>query len=87
MNPIFVDTSAWFAVVSRRDRDHTACEQFLRENQRLLLTTDYIVDETATLVQARIDHRTAVRFIDRIQASVPNHKFCKKITQAGSVAC
>lgn len=69
MNPIFVDTSAWFAVVSRRDRDHTACEQFLRENQRLLLTTDYIVDETATLVQARIDHRTAVRFIDRIQAS------------------
>jgi peptide deformylase len=45
------------------------------------------VDETATLVQARIDHRTAVRFIDRIQASVPNHKFCKKITQAGSVAC
>ena len=33
------------------------------------LVSPNIVDETATLVQARIDHRTAVRFIDRIQAS------------------
>ncbi|MGQ0593932.1 MAG: type II toxin-antitoxin system VapC family toxin [Gammaproteobacteria bacterium] len=33
------------------------------------MTTDYIVDETATLIQARIDHATAVRFIDRILAS------------------
>ena len=69
MKPLFVDTSAWFAVVARRDRDHPACQQFLMRNRRPLLTSDYIVDETATLIQARIDHSTAVRFLDRIQAS------------------
>jgi predicted nucleic acid-binding protein len=56
-------------VAKVREGNLTPDEERERENQRLLLTTDYIVDETATLVQARIDHRTAVRFIDRIQAS------------------
>jgi len=66
---IFVDTSGWFAAASRRDHDHPAVKQYLKENTPLLVTTDYVVDETATLLLSRLGHIAAVRFLDSIQAS------------------
>ncbi len=49
----FVDTAAWFALYVRDDPLHgTAC-LWIAENPTLLFTTDYIVDETITLMRAR----------------------------------
>ncbi len=69
MKPVFVDTSGWFAAIARRDRDHPAASSFLKHWDGRLVTTDYVLDETLTLIQARIDHGTAVAFLDRIERS------------------
>lgn len=69
MSYIFVDTSAWYALIVRKDTDHQAISQVFRNNPMPLLTTDYVLDETVTLLQARIGHHYAVRFIDTLQTS------------------
>ena len=50
---IFVDTGAWFAAAVQSDSDHLAASRWLAGNTEPLLTTDYVVDETLTLLRAR----------------------------------
>ena len=50
---IFVDTGAWFASVIAADPDHAAATAWLVQNQLPLVTTDFIVDETLTLLRVR----------------------------------
>ena len=61
----FVDTGAWFAVAVRNDPDHKTAMAWLERNPDPLLTTDYILAETATLIRIRDKtvrgHRLAVR--------------------------
>jgi predicted nucleic acid-binding protein len=69
---VFADTSFFFALVARRDPAHrpavAAYEKLLKAAARVL-TTDYIVDETLTLTQARIGAPTSLAWLDRIEAS------------------
>lgn len=58
---IFVDTSAWFACVVPSDPNYAAATRWLGENSEPLLTTDYIVDETLTLLQRRGETARAQR--------------------------
>jgi predicted nucleic acid-binding protein len=69
MRAIFVDTSAWFALSCHQDHDHPAIRDLFAMNRLPLLTTDYILDETITLLQARLNHAYAVRFLDRLVSS------------------
>ena len=39
--PVFVDTGGWFAYFVRRDPDHTAAVNWMRQNRLPLVTTDY----------------------------------------------
>ena len=57
---IFVDTGAWFASVVPTDTDHSAAAGWLRRNREPLITTDYVVDETLTLLKARGEMRRAL---------------------------
>ncbi|MFL6257319.1 MAG: type II toxin-antitoxin system VapC family toxin [Pyrinomonadaceae bacterium] len=57
---IFVDTGAWFAAVVPSDPDHSAASRWLAGNAETLLTTDYVVDETLTLLRARGEGRRAL---------------------------
>ncbi len=50
---ILVDTGAWFASVVPTDADYVAAVAWLAGNSEPLLTTDYIIDETLTLLRAR----------------------------------
>ena len=50
---IFVDTGAWFASVVPWDANHAAAVAWLGQNQETLITTDYILDETLTLLRVR----------------------------------
>ena len=50
---VFVDTSAWFASVVPSDRGHAAATRRLSQNTQPLITTDYIVDETLTVLKVR----------------------------------
>ena len=57
---IFVDTSGWYASAVPTDSDHAAAVAWLGRNTQPLLTTDYIVDETLTLLRARGETRRAM---------------------------
>jgi len=50
---MFVDTSVWFSMAVPSDQDHAVVAQLFRQNTEPLLTTDYVVDETLTLLRAR----------------------------------
>jgi len=74
---IFVDTGAWFAVAVRNDPDHDAAMAWIEGSHDALITTDYVMAETATLIRMRDKtargHRLAVRlqvhFCDNRQPS------------------
>lgn len=69
MQGIFVDTGGWFASIVRKDHDHEIAKQFLTRNKLLLLTSDYVMDETVTLLQSRVGHKYAASFLDVLQTS------------------
>jgi uncharacterized protein len=50
---IFVDTGAWYAATVPNDDNHRAAHQWLQVNTEPLLTSDYVVDETLTLLKMR----------------------------------
>jgi len=57
---IFVDTSAWFATVVPSDADHHAASLWVSQNTQTLLTTDYVIDETLTLLRTRREAQRAI---------------------------
>ena len=64
---IFVDTSAWKAWIDRSDDYHsTVAQQFehCRKNHLQLLTSDYVISETLTLLRMRrgLGHSIALQF-------------------------
>jgi predicted nucleic acid-binding protein len=66
---VFVDTSGWYAAADSRDPDHGAVARWLRRNTLPLITTDYVFDETVTLVRIELGHPAAVRFGENVRAS------------------
>jgi predicted nucleic acid-binding protein len=50
---IFVDTGVWFARFVPKDPDHDRVTTWFLGNDQPLLTSDYCVDETLTLLSAR----------------------------------
>jgi predicted nucleic acid-binding protein len=69
---VFVDTAGFLALWDAGDQHHRAavCLQAdLARKRRRFLTTDYVVDETATLLTLRHSHAAAVDFLDSISGS------------------
>jgi Predicted nucleic acid-binding protein, contains PIN domain len=70
---IFIDTSAWYALEVEDDINHERALDFLANiasgKQGISVTTDYILDETLTLLRSRRDLDSAVAFIDKIRKS------------------
>ena len=70
MNLIFADTQGWIALSNKRDQFH---QQALRINRRLIsqhrrfLTTNFVLDETYTLLLRRIGHYGAITFGEMIR--------------------
>ena len=55
-NKTFVDTSGFYAFLVGRDRTHKKASRLLKQaasRQELFVTTDYVLDETATLLRTR----------------------------------
>jgi predicted nucleic acid-binding protein len=69
----FVDTSGLYALVDRKDTHHAAARDVvtrLARSGRMLVVTDYVVSETATLAKARSGSQVAVRVLDLVEQSV-----------------
>ncbi len=50
---IFTDTGGWYGLFIPEDPNHLAAVSWSARNRQPLVTTDYVVDETLTLLKAR----------------------------------
>ncbi len=70
---IFVDTSAWYATEVQDDVNHEQARKFLSQlasgRHGVAITTDYVLDETLTLLRSRRGLHAAITFIDKIRKS------------------
>jgi predicted nucleic acid-binding protein len=70
MNRVFVDTWAWYALADTRDRDHRpaqlANDQLLDQGYTFV-TTNFVLDESITLIRYHIHHAAAVHFWHTLQ--------------------
>ena len=69
---IFVDTSAFLALENRKDQYHQSALMFrdsLLKSKESLITSDYVLDESYTIIRLRAGHKIAVRFGEMIQAT------------------
>lgn len=69
---VFIDTGAFLALADKADTFHkttTDVFQDVVQQKALLYTSNYIIDETITLIRAKVGHKAAVLFIKGIGAS------------------
>ena len=68
----FVDTSGFYALLVKSDEHHAEAVRWLSEAKAkgvAAVTTDYVVDETVTLLQARGCRHLVAVFLDSILTS------------------
>jgi predicted nucleic acid-binding protein len=69
---IFVDTSAFLAIENRRDnyyRKAVTLRDTLLKSGKILVTSDYILDESYTVIRFRAGHHIAVQFGEAVRGS------------------
>lgn len=69
---IFVDTSGLYAFLTKRDRMHGRAGHFLRraaKSKARFVTTDYVLDETVTLLMARGSRHLISPFFESVFGS------------------
>ncbi len=69
---LFVDTSAWLAVLDTDDANYSAASSIYPnalKTYRHLVTTNLIIAESYILIRRNLGHREAVTFLDRIRIS------------------
>jgi predicted nucleic acid-binding protein len=59
---VFIDTSVWFSILVPKDPKHPGCLQWFDDLNEPLITSDYIVDETLTLLVMRGERKKAIEF-------------------------
>lgn len=67
-----MDSAGFLALWDAADEHHRAAvrlQQVLTGDRRRFLTTEYVVDETVTLLLVRHSHAAAVDFLDTIERS------------------
>jgi hypothetical protein len=72
MQWVFVDTSAFIALLDPRDDCHAQAvhvEQSLSGQAARLVTTNFVLDETYTGLRGKIQHRAILRFRDSVRQS------------------
>ena len=58
---IFVDTGAWYALTVPDDPHHLQANAFAETRRDDRVTTDYVLDETLTLLKARNEFKRALK--------------------------
>lgn len=64
---VFVDTSGWYALVDAKDPDHGPVVESVRTHRDRLLTSNYVFDETLTLVRYQLGWQIAHRLGERLR--------------------
>ena len=72
MEKLFVDTGGWMSLADERDPLHLECMRTRDgwlEQGGILVTSDYVMDETLTLIRMRIDIKAAERWWEQVAES------------------
>jgi len=78
VEPLFVDTSAWVAVVNSRDRYHPVAGDFYRHcfnNYARLITSNLVVAETYIMLQLDCSSSAALQWWDKITDSIKSRLY------------
>jgi predicted nucleic acid-binding protein len=71
---VFVDTSAWFSLLSKSEKDHEKIKniyQALLKNNNTLVISNHILGETFTLIRYKIkNNNLPFKFIELINKSI-----------------
>ena len=67
---VFFDTSAIYTLINKKDPSHKKVEDFLKNFKGSLFITNYVFDESVTLIGARLGHEKAV-FVGNILLKSP----------------
>jgi len=77
MKKLFIDTGAWIALNNKRDQHYkdaiTANIDFL-DSGYFYVTSDYVLDETFTLLRSDVGHKRTVEFGYEIRSLKNNSK-------------
>jgi predicted nucleic acid-binding protein len=60
MPKIFVDTSAWYALLDKTDSFHSHAVELFQSLIHPIVTTNFIADEIITLAKNRLGHDVAI---------------------------
>lgn len=69
---VFIDTSAWVAVETPKDKNHIRAKNILKDlikNRYFFIMTDYIYDETITELMVNSGNEDAIKFGEKILKS------------------
>lgn len=70
---LFVDTSAWVAIEDKKDINHDSArsfKQYLLDAKERLVTTNYILDETFTLLLFDVGYLITVEFKNMLDSLI-----------------
>ena len=69
---LFVDTSAWLALNDKNDQYHgeaVSRSAKVKQQKIQLVTSEYVFDESITIIRYRVSHRAAVILGDALMSS------------------
>ena len=70
---IFIDTWGWLTLRDRREARHAEDDRFYRDVRRrrdTVYTSDYVLDETVTLLFRRLNFTSATESLDHIRQAI-----------------
>ncbi|MGH8607726.1 MAG: type II toxin-antitoxin system VapC family toxin [Gammaproteobacteria bacterium] len=73
MRRVFVDTGAWYALIDRADPDHGDVTTQFKAYRGRLVTSNFVFDETLTLLRYRLGWQSAHAFGEQMRAGQLSH--------------
>jgi len=89
MNQVFLNSSYFKALIDDFDDFHKEAKDIfslLNEQKTQLVTTNYIIDETLTLLRVKRNLQSAIKLRDMINAGSPTITICRHET-TGDHSC
>ncbi len=72
---IFIDTWGFIALTNKKEPKHNQVMQFLTktwESKAVIYTSDYVLDETITLLSRKLDFNKVNQFINSLNQAINN---------------